>query len=135
MENSHSNNLTTGLSHHVSIIDPNDSIRSSLTILLDDLALIQEFISGEQFLAEITLAQWSPSLIITESSLPGISGLSLFEMLNTANRKVPTIILATHNSVEEAVSAMRAGVLDYLEKPFDAARLRNQVKILLYATH
>ncbi|NNF18109.1 MAG: response regulator [Gammaproteobacteria bacterium] len=122
------------LSHVLCVVDPNPGVCNSLTVLLEDLARIQSFDSGESFLREFSPTLQLPSLLITESCLPGISGLTLYEKLNSQDFRVPTIILATHNNVQEAVVAIRAGVHDYFEKPFNAFMVRCSVESALQNT-
>lgn len=68
-----------------------------------------------------------PACLITELGLPGMSGLDLLQWLRRGGSRVPVIIMANRTDVHAAVEAMRAGALDYLEKPFSQERLLERI--------
>jgi len=100
----------------ICIIDPDTGTQRSFASLLGGLeAEIRVFASAEDFLA----AQGStpPACLIAEVRLPGLSGLELFDTLKSAGKDVPTILVASRGEVASAVTALRAGAVDYFEKP------------------
>jgi DNA-binding NtrC family response regulator len=63
-------------------------------------------------------------LIISDLSMPGVSGLSLLRKAQEVTPDVPFVIFSAYGSVETAVEAMREGAFDFIEKPFKADRLK-----------
>ncbi|MEQ1715806.1 MAG: response regulator [Hyphomicrobium sp.] len=64
-----------------------------------------------------------PSLVITDVRLPDGNGAQIFEMCRTRLPGVPVIIMTAYGSVADAVRLVKAGALDYLEKPFNLDHL------------
>jgi two-component system response regulator DctR len=77
--------------------------------------------------AEPAPADAAPVCLITELGLPGMSGLDLITRLRRRGSRLPVIVMANRTDVSSAVAAMRAGALDYLEKPFSQQRLLARV--------
>ncbi|HAZ61517.1 MAG TPA: hypothetical protein DCY89_08095 [Gammaproteobacteria bacterium] len=77
--------------------------------------------------SEATTAEGAPVCLITELGLPGMSGLELLERLRRRGSRLPVIVMANRTDVQAAVEVMRAGALDYLEKPFSQHRLLERV--------
>ena len=101
----------------VYVIDADPAVRDGLQSLLRLLSLeVETHASAESFLATPKLA--SHACIVTEIQLPGLDGLELQEELRSSGVNLPVIILASHGDVATAVRALRAGALDYIEKPF-----------------
>jgi DNA-binding NtrC family response regulator len=63
-------------------------------------------------------------LVITDLKLPGASGLDVLRAVKTADATIPVILLTAYGSVEEAVTAMKDGAFDFLQKPVDLDHLR-----------
>ena len=113
----------------VYLVDDEDVLRDALAWLLRSRRLLSEgFNSAEAFEAMLcakppgTLADWpsSPSCLVLDVRMPGMSGLALFERL--AERGVlaalPVIFLTGHADVPTAVAAVKRGAVDFVEKPF-----------------
>jgi len=77
--------------------------------------------------SEATTTEGAPVCLITELGLPGMSGLELLERLRRRGSRLPVIVMANRTDVQAAVEVMRAGALDYLEKPFSQHRLLERV--------
>jgi len=67
--------------------------------------------------------QFAPSarnaVLVTDLRMPEISGLELIRKLAAARLKIPTIVITGHGDVPMAVEAMKAGAVDFIEKPFE----------------
>lgn len=115
----------------VCILDDDDSVRDSLTALLEPLAIkIFTYSNAHDFLASLETKE-APDCLITEVALPGLSGLQLLEQLSRLGHHVPTIFLSRDGDVRTAVHAMRVGAVDFIEKPFiDGTLLQNVKKII-----
>jgi DNA-binding NtrC family response regulator len=63
-------------------------------------------------------------LVVTDLKLPGASGLDVLKAVKAADATIPVILLTAYGSVEEAVTAMKDGAFDFLQKPVDIEHLR-----------
>ncbi|MFW2371512.1 MAG: response regulator transcription factor [Gammaproteobacteria bacterium] len=128
-----SSDTTTLVDHHAStvvIIEPDEITRDSLVFLLEsDDVNVDTFPSAEDFLTKFTNQNYA--CLITEMSLPGTDGLGLINKLTQLNKQLPTIILTQSNDVSMAVRAMRAGAVDFIEKPFVEPMLLERVMQIL----
>lgn len=75
-----------------------------------------------------TLSKDSFDLIITDINMPGASGLDLIEAMRDADVDADVLILSAQGTIGIAVEAMRAGARNYLEKPVDPQRLKQEVR-------
>lgn len=101
----------------VYVIDDDDAVRNSLTFLLDCAGLAtRAFPSADAFL------QADPPLetacIITDVRMPGLSGVELAQRLQARGALAPVIMITGHADVPMAIQAMKAGVTEFIEKPF-----------------
>ena len=69
------------------------------------------------------LARESVDLIVSDHQMPGLTGLDLLEMIKADGKDVPLIMLTGYASIEHAVTAIKAGAVDYITKPVDADQL------------
>ena len=69
-----------------------------------------------------------PGCLILDINLPGISGLALAEDLNKRKINLPVIIITGQADIPTAVSAMKAGAIDFIPKPFDGSKLIDLVQ-------
>ena len=67
---------------------------------------------------------WSPGIVITDSKMPRMNGMDLLVQI-AAQPQVKVILLTAQGSVDAAVTAMKAGAFDFIEKPVNPTRLRN----------
>ena len=102
-------------------------VARSLERLLRSHGLEAEtFASAAEFLARETVDR--PSCLVLDVRLPGISGLEAQEQLTSRGLDWPVIIITGHGDVPMAVRAMKAGALDFIEKPFSDQELLDQVQ-------
>ncbi len=73
------------------------------------------------------LARQSVDVIITDLQMPGMNGLEFIRELERRRLGAQVLMITAHASVSSAVEAMRLGAFDYLEKPFDVAKLERSV--------
>ncbi len=102
----------------VHIIDDDAAMRDSLMFLLDTAgfrAAASE--SAQAFLK--TVPDATLGCIVTDIRMPDMTGLELIKALNAAGHDYPVIVITGHGDVPLAVEAMKAGVIDFIEKPFD----------------
>lgn len=123
----------------VYLVDDEDVVRDALAWLLRSRRLLSEgFSSGEAFEAMLAgksaaaLADWppAPSCLLLDVRMPGMSGLSLFERLAERGllAALPVIFLTGHGDVPTAVSAVKHGAFDFVEKPFSDNALVDRIE-------
>ena len=101
----------------VYIVDDDDAVRHSLSVLLESKAyIVRSFGSAPEFLAA------APSLpvgcLIADIRMPEMDGLELQQRLIERSLHFPMIVITGHGDVPLAVRAMKAGAIDFIEKPF-----------------
>ena len=114
----------------VYVVDDDDAVRDSLQWLLEASRYrVLGFDSAEKFLAE-----HDPDAIavaIVDVRMPGMSGLELQDELLARGVPYPIIFITGHGDVPMAVSTMKKGAVDFIEKPFDQDALRTLVERML----
>jgi two-component system response regulator FixJ len=122
--------LTTHLSPLVCIVDPDLAVQRSITSLLTALgARVECCATARELLAR--LPSDIPVCVIAEARLPDLTGLALLQELRARGLKIPVILLSSDADVTSAVGAMRAGALDFIEKPYIDRALVAQVGPIL----
>ena len=110
----------------VCVIDDDEDVRKALQRLLRSIGLaVETFPSPQAFLA-YPLAD-RPSCLVLDVQLPGQSGLDLQAALEQAEVKIPIVFVTGHGDVPTSVRAMKAGAVDFLEKPFDDRHLLDSI--------
>lgn len=110
----------------VYIVDDDEAVRDSLRWLLEaNNYRVRAFPSGESFLAEYD--EKRPGVLIVDVRMPGMSGLELQEQLIARKSSMPIVFITGHGDVPMAVSTIKKGAIDFLEKPFDETDLREIV--------
>jgi len=98
------------------VVDGDADERDSLTSVLARLRRpVRSFASGEELLD--ALGQTSLALLIAGVQLPGMSGIELLRKIRSRGITAPTILISDDGDVTMAVNAMRAGAVDFLERP------------------
>lgn len=114
----------------VFIVDDEASIRDSLALLLRSVGLPSRgFADARTFLAEYEPDL--PGCLLLDVRMPHLGGLELQEELNRRGVILPVIFMTAHGDVSMAVEAMRAGALDFLQKPFKDDELLRRVQAAL----
>ena len=112
------------------IVDDDEAVRDSLRWLLEANSYrVKSFGSAEEFLEGYDPD--SVSVLIVDVRMPGMSGLELQEELIKRNSPIPIVFITGHGDVPMAVSTMKKGAIDFLEKPFNEGELRNIVARML----
>lgn len=111
----------------VYIVDDSPDVRNSLSWLVQSVRLRAHACdSGEQFLAGCHPDQ--PGCLVLDLRMPGMGGMQLLESLATRGIQLPVIVFTGHGEVETAVRAMKAGALDFVEKPFTQQGLLEKIQ-------
>jgi FixJ family two-component response regulator len=102
----------------VCVVDDDEMVRTSLHMLLEVLDMrVSTYASGAAFLDD-PFAQ-DCDVLILDVRMPGLSGLQVQQLLNERHSEVPILFISGHGDIPMAVRAMRAGALDFLQKPFN----------------
>jgi RNA polymerase sigma factor (sigma-70 family) len=110
----------------VFIVDDDESVRKSLELLLRSVGLdVKTYPSAEEFLKGV--ASGASGCLITDLRMPGMSGLDLQERCAGAEVFLPIIFITGHGTIPHCVRAMKAGAVDFLQKPFDEQDLLNAI--------
>lgn len=111
----------------VFVVDDDAFMRLLLKRLFTDAGMrVRTFASAADVLADPDLA--SPCVLLVDVQMPQMSGLELQLVLREREIRAPLIFLTAQGDVPMAVTAMRNGAVDFLEKPFDAAALIERVQ-------
>jgi FixJ family two-component response regulator len=102
----------------VFVVDDDSSVRKALQRLLQSVGMkVEIFTSARDFLARPPYA--GPGCLILDIRMPGLSGLDLQEELAKTDWALPIVFITGHGTVPMSVRAMKAGAIDFLEKPFE----------------
>jgi two-component system response regulator FixJ len=114
----------------VHIVDDDAAVRESLAFLLSSAGLaVRLYDSATAFMAG--LPQLKGGCLITDLRMPGMTGLELLHELRAKACGLPAIVVTGHGDVPLAVEAMKAGAVDFIEKPFDQEAILGAVQAAL----
>ena len=114
----------------VFVVGDDPAMRHSLEWLIESAGLrVRSYASAEEFLASYYPGQ--AGCLLVDVRMPGMSGLELQAYLSRENIRIPLIIITGHGDVTMAVKAMRAGALDFIEKPFNDEDLITSLRMAL----
>ena len=101
----------------VHIVDDEEAVRNSLAFLLSSAGFaVRVHESATAFLA--VAAGIHNGCLVTDLRMPDMDGVELLRRLSAAEAMLPAIVVTGHGDVHMAVEAMKAGALDFIEKPF-----------------
>ncbi|MDE2469293.1 MAG: response regulator, partial [Bradyrhizobium sp.] len=114
----------------IHVIDDDAAMRDSLAFLLD----VNGFESQVYESADAFLKGTSVDLVrcvISDIRMPGMTGVDLVRKLKSGGSACPVILITGHGDVALAVEAMKAGAVDFIEKPFDDEALLGAIRSAL----
>lgn len=124
----------TAVPRTVYVVDDDPAMRHSLAWLIGSLGLeVQGFASAEEFLR--SLPPGRPGCLVTDVRMPGMSGLELLDTLAGAGSLLSVLVVTGHADVPMAVRALRAGAVDFIEKPINDQLLLDRVNEALGKSH
>ena len=110
------------MAQRVYIVDDDEAMRDSLAWLLESQGFaVTAFAAAEDFLA--ACSEEMAGCIVLDVRMPGMSGLELYEKLAARRCSLPVIFITGHGDVPMAVSALKKGAVDFIEKPFNDKEL------------
>ena len=100
----------------IAVVDQDAAFRSAISQALEAEGLtVETFATCDLFLRARTSG--GPACLIIDADLPGMNDLKLLRTLDNEGHALPVIVVAGHSDVQTAVDALKAGVVDFLEKP------------------
>lgn len=111
------------------VVDDDEEIRRSLSVVLETAGFSAEFFAtAEEFLDQFRDTLDTPKCLLLDVRLPGVSGLGLQQHLSDAGTELPIIGMTGYSDVSMVVQAMRAGAVDFLEKPINPQLLLQRIQ-------
>jgi FixJ family two-component response regulator len=109
------------------IVDDEKNIRLALSMSLETLNIpVETAASGEEALER--LAQGGYGLMLLDLRMPGLGGMEVLRQVTQERPETKVIIITAYGSIDLAVEAMKLGAVDFLQKPFDTAQVRDMVR-------
>ena len=112
----------------VLVIDDDPAMRDSLKFLFQSVGLETAVFGSASEFHQATLAD-VPSCLVLDVRLPGQSGLEFQTALAKANIQIPIIFMTGHGDIQMTVKAMKAGAIEFLQKPFRDEEMLHAVRI------
>jgi len=105
-----------GLAPTVFLIDDDDALRETMRDMIARTGRsVETFANSEAFLEAYRPGR--KGCLLVDARLPGLSGLALLQRLKVEHRNLPSIMMTGHGEISTAVEAMKAGAIDFVEKP------------------
>ena len=113
--------------HSIFIVDDDPAMRDALTLMLRGAGFrARAFVSADDFLGDLPTD--ASACVVTDVRMPGVEGPELVRRLKTLRGDSwPVIVITGHADVPLAVQLMKAGVSDFIEKPFDPQQILDSV--------
>ena len=112
----------------VHLIDDDEAVRQSLAFMLSASGYAVRVYESAQLLLD-AVPSLQPGCIVTDVRMPGMDGLELQQRLKALDIAMPVIIITGHGDVPLAVQAMKAGAVDFIEKPFGDETLLSAIRV------
>jgi two-component system response regulator FixJ len=113
----------------VHVIDDDDDARDSLAFMLKmSKFAVATYPSATAFLA---VAADAEGVVVTDVRMPEMDGMELVKRLRALKVEIPIIVMTGHGDIALAVEAMKAGVIDFIEKPYEGERMLGAVRSAL----
>jgi two-component system, LuxR family, response regulator FixJ len=113
--------------HVVHVVEDDSAMRDALLLLLRSASLpARGYASAEEFLAEQDYRQ--SACLLVDVRLPGMSGLALQRELVLRGADPAIVMMTGHGDIPLAVTALKAGAMDFVTKPFDPAALLDSIR-------
>lgn len=110
----------------VFVVDDDDAVRNALSMSLNIAGFkVKEHPSAQSFLGEYSN---QPGCLIADVQMPNMTGLELQQELKNNNIEIPIIFITGHGDVKMSVKALKAGAIDFIEKPFSKHQLVSRVR-------
>ncbi|KQV81579.1 sigma-54 dependent transcriptional regulator [Rhizobium sp. Root1220] len=113
--------------NRVLLVDDEEEMRRSSAQALELFGLeVDTFANAESLLERVGFR--FAGVVVSDIRMPGMDGMTLLQRIREMDPEIPVILLTGHADVQLAVTAMRAGVYDFIEKPFAAQQLATIIR-------
>lgn len=110
----------------VFVVDDDDAVRNALSMSLSVAGFsVREHASAKSFLSTYSD---QPGCLIADVQMPNMNGLELQQELKENNIDIPIIFITGHGDVKMSVKALKAGAIDFIEKPFSKDQLMLRIR-------
>ena len=113
--------------HIVFVVDDHDAIRSTIRDLLEDEHIDARIFDSAETLIE-GLRENHADLVLLDIWLPGIDGVEALASIKAIRPDLPVILMSGHAGIDVAVKGMKAGAVDFLEKPLNLEILLEKLR-------
>lgn len=111
----------------VFVVDDDEAVRGGLRRLIESVGLkVETYGSAQEFLSNCDPDR--QGCLVLDIRMPGMGGLDLQDQLVKQGMRLPVIILTGHADVPAAVRALKAGAIDFIEKPFNSQALLDRIQ-------
>lgn len=114
----------------IHVVEDDQPMRDSLVMLLEEIGYkVRAYATADALLASAP----APELgcVVSDVCMPGIDGITLLRRLQAAGSALPLVLISGQSDISTAVAAMKAGAVDFLEKPFEPDALIAAVETAL----
>jgi DNA-binding response OmpR family regulator len=112
------------------VVDDEKNIRLTMSQALETLEIpVQTAVNGEEALQK--LREGSFGLVFLDLKMPGMDGMDVLRRIQDNWPKIRVIIITAHGTIESAVEAMKLGAVDFIQKPFSPAEIRELATLVL----
>ena len=111
----------------IHLVDDEEAIRKSAGYMLRTSGyIVHSYASGTEFLKAVATAD--TGCVLLDVRMPNLDGLQVQAAMRERGITMPVVVLTGHGDVSVAVQAMKAGAVDYLEKPFEKAAVLDAIE-------
>ncbi|HYA28783.1 MAG TPA: response regulator [Acidobacteriota bacterium] len=111
----------------IHVVEDDQPMRDSLVALLEEAGYtVRAYARAEDLLARGTAIE--SGCVVSDVRMPGMDGLTLLRRIRGSGSALPLMLITGHGDISMAVAAMKAGAVDFLEKPFEADALLSAVE-------
>ena len=112
------------------IVDDEKNIRLALSMALEQLDIpVETAASGDEALEKIAAGGYG--VVLLDLRMPGLDGMEVLRRVARERPEIKVIIITAYGSIDLAVEAMKLGAVDFLQKPFEVAQVREMVRRIL----
>jgi len=110
----------------VFVVDDDDRVRDAIGLLLESVKLpFEGFATASEFLNAYDVER--PGCLVLDLRMPGMSGMELQSRLRAMGATIPIVFVTAHGDVPTAVEAVKAGAVDFIQKPFQDQKLLDMI--------
>lgn len=123
------NNSIVKDTQHIVLIDDDDSVRQSLELMLINLGYrVHAYSNAVDFFETTNHKPLTPCIILCDMNMPHMTGVELQTALANQGCTTPIIFISGESSVDQVITAMKQGAVEFMTKPFNLNELVNAVE-------